>query len=267
MTLNHIETLKGTLNSRGLKALVCAVAMVMLTGAKGEGCGGGEEPQPTEPCAPGFHLETTCDDYCAVDSAEPGSDGDVTCGGDCQEICVPDGPCPEGTVEEWICDPMPLSESAPCLDGDLGCVDPDPNCYLECVAVDVCGPGFHEEWECFGVGEPEPAADSGSDSASEPVDPPPPEECFLTCAPDLCPAGYVEETICAAAVSDPSVPEPPPGEEPLPIEECWTECMPDMVCPAGQHPEEVCTYCAPEPLCQFLCVDDFVSEPTEPQAS
>jgi hypothetical protein len=144
----------------------------------------------------------------------------------------------------------------------VDCIPPEPNCYLSCTPIDPCGEGFHEEWECYGTVEPQPGVDSGS----EPT-PPPVEECFLTCVPDLCPPGTIEQTVCAGAVpgDDPSEPESMPEEPPI-VEECWTECIPDMVCPAGQHPEEVCTYCM-EPTCEIICVDDYVSEPTEPQAS
>ena len=45
-----------------LQGLIALSALVVLTGAKGQGCGPVDDPPtaPVAPCGPGFHWETVC---------------------------------------------------------------------------------------------------------------------------------------------------------------------------------------------------------------
>jgi hypothetical protein len=211
-----------------LRFASAAAALLVLAGAKGNGCGGEEPPEPPpEPCPAGHHLEAVCDAVCGFDE-EPGA---MPCESlQCVETCVPDDGCPAGTYPQWLC----YDVLAP------DCTDPTDDCgggcFLECIPVDACGPGYHEEWICDGsIGGPDLGA---------------PEPCSPICVPDGCPPGTIEQTICYDQDHDHGggVPEEP----------CFTECVPEVSCPPGTHPEEICehdAFCG-EPVCQIVCVDD-----------
>lgn len=265
-----------SLNLRSLQGLVAVAAVFVLTGAKGNGCGGSESEPPVEPpvivdCAEGFHLETICED---------------SCDGQCTEECVPDSACPEGSYEEWVCGPVALELGMPDCDPDgEGCVPPPPapeECWLACTPIDPCGPDAHEEWICEGVVEPDPSdPDQPVSEACYPIcvsntvcepgyheewfcdgvvdeenggggQADDPSGCYPACVPDLCPPDTYETTVC----------EGWDGEgEPPPQDLCWTECVSPSICPPGQHEEEVCY---PEGMgapCQIICVDDGQVEP------
>lgn len=228
-----------------LQAGVAAAALMFLAGASDEeGCGGEPPPPPPPACEEGYHIDTVCepacDDYLAEGEDYPGCDVY-----NCYDTCVPDEDCPEGTYPQWVC----YDEEVP-VDCGMGedCGGGGTGCYLECIPADPCGPGFHEEWICGGdPGLPEPLPGE-PDGMDEPL---PPEECYLTCVPDGCPPGTIEQTICTDVM---------PSDDPMipPEEECWTECVPEESCPPGTHPEEVCEVhpdCT-EPVCQIICVDD-----------
>ncbi|MCC6527790.1 MAG: hypothetical protein IT373_34410, partial [Polyangiaceae bacterium] len=229
-------------------------------------------------CAPGTHLESFCDPAVlgggAADPGMPGVAGAPF--GNCHDECVPDGGlCPPGFGEQWVCeawaeggvpgappappdcDPnygaCPPPPPPPCdpANGDCpppppppcdpanGDCPPPPSCYLECVPLDPCGPGFHAEYQCGGgepvpMGEPgqppppPPAGTAGSDPGQPP--PVPPEDCGFVCVPDsICPDGMYETTVCTgvAEPGDPGLP-PQPGDPSLPPDPgvCYTQCMP-----------------------------------------
>lgn len=235
---------RGTLGKgTAWRATMGAVALFVLMGAKGEGCFNGGDPteddgtaypEPPEPCPPGHHLELVCDEpgcgddpYPYPDEPPPGWEGQGA--GDpttwlppeppppqeCQEICVPDQVCPEGTVEEVVCtgsgqgmEPYP----GPCLD-PMGCPEPPPppeeECYSTCVPIDVCPPGEVEVWVCD-----EGMSGGGGGICLDPQgcqEPPPPEpgDCYPVCMP--------QEPVCIAweVVCDPM--DPMMG--------CWEECI------------------------------------------
>jgi hypothetical protein len=118
--------------NRTLVGTVALFSLFSLMGAKGQGCGGGVDPQP-DPivCGPGFHLEDTCFTRCAVpveaDSASAPSACDETCG---EQQCVPDSVCPDGSMEETVCgEPIYSSSdsSTGCYDSaETDCVEPPP---------------------------------------------------------------------------------------------------------------------------------------------
>jgi hypothetical protein len=181
-----------------LHTILGVTALLLLTGAKGQSCGGGGEPPPEpDPCPPGEHLETVCLDPMCNEGPQ------------CEEICVPDNPCPEGTYEEWVCEePVPMN--GPCLDPN-GCPEPapPPECYPICVPIDPCGPDMHEEWVCEEPG-PQPSVCLDPNGCPEPA---PPPECYPVCVPDACTQtcdsnGCWED--CTVPPYDPGDPQPEP---------------------------------------------------------
>jgi len=189
------------------KGVVCLVGMVLLTGAKTNGCGpdlgdGGDppvvcpdgfdfdgqscvpiDPPPPPLCPPATEEQVIC---AATEDGSMDPNGGGT-GGDCWTQCVPIDPvCPDGTVEQTICEgqvdpgqPVPdpgEAGSGGAFGGGMGGAPPDPgqNCWTECVPIDpACPPGYHEDWVC------EPGCD-GTDG------------CYSTCVPDCpdqCPPG------------------------------------------------------------------------------
>lgn len=232
-----------------VQGLATVGAVMILTGANGEGCGGGSggggtgggepQPPPPEPCPPGYHVELVCYDSGCNDPPE------------CIEECVPDNTCADGSEPILVCGGPPEpgcngmegEDCDPQSDPNDPTMPPPDDCWLECPPVDVCGPGYYEEWICDdgGVqgGGQEP--DGGMD---EPVCngmdcPPPPEpNCYPVCLPlDVCPPGYHEEFICyGGGGSDPNDPNQPPYEE-----YCDIQCVPDNQCPPGTLPTWVCS--------------------------
>jgi hypothetical protein len=280
---------------RSMQGALAFGAFFILTGAKGDGCGGltdGDDGNTSTgsgggqvECPPGSHLETKCDDY----------------GIYCWDECVSDEYCPEGTVLDYYCDPVPLDQPLPDCDPmqqDCGGCDPmiDPNCggggqcYPICVPVDPCGPDSHEEWICEDTMEPvdfcnEPppgcypicvpnnncgpgqheewvCTDNGMDADCEPMnqDCGGGGECYPVCVPDpVCPPGTHEQIEC--------VQTDPAESEMIPPEECWITCVPDSLCEPGYHEEIVCETDPMDPsiqVCYNICVPD---DPTCPDGT
>lgn len=265
---------------RGLQGLCLAGAMVVLTGANGEGCSPPGDPgdpvdppvEPPNPCEPGTHLELICephpcDDYPVVHHGEEGGDQEPGHPGEpidenCFEACVPDDVCPEGTQEQLICiEPMPYPDEPVCIqENGEPCDDvppppppPEEECFVECVPIDDCGPGFYQEWICEGYVEGDPGDPDGDAPLSMPCyddddgncEPPPPEECYPICLPvDECGPGFHEEFICEEP------PQPPP--EP---------CDPDGNCEepqngGGEDPGDIGPDDPTDPFCEAICVPD-----------
>ena len=282
--------IKDLFRSRLVRTAVGVTALFVLTGANGEGCGGGEEPpEPPEPptaeCPPGEHLELICDEPCddhgypgypgqpgepgdpndpAIPETDIGTSSSVTTGGggetppypgECVEICVPDNPCPEGFYEELICEGW--CEGYPGEPNDPGiCLDPE-GCEGE---IPEPPPGG----ECF-------------------------EECWTECIPvDNCGPGYVEEWVCedvpqpeGLCLDPQGCPEPPPGEcYPICVPDggwcgpdaelivvcddwgCWEECFPiNAECPPGMYLDVVCDQYG----CYETCVELGEPEPGQPE--
>lgn len=194
------------------RGVLAVGAFFVLTGANGEGCGGpGDDGQggggTSPPCPPGTHSELVCNE----------------CDGACHEECVPDEVCPDGSVLEYVCQPV---EPTPCVDGDPSCLI-GGECFPICVPIDPCGPDAHEEWVCG----PVPLEQDGMDPGM-----PPPEECYPICVPnDPCGPGYHEEWICAqeaGGMEDPGAASEPGG--------CFPVCVPDPICGPGYHEEVIC---------------------------
>lgn len=216
---------------RPVQGLVAAAALLVFTGAKGNGCGNVQSApdDPAPACEPGFHVETVC---------APCEIGDM-----CEDQCVPDAACPPGTIEQWTCSGGDPGAPVAC-DADGNCTEPPPpgDCVLECVVPDTCGEGFHEEWVC----DPQPVPVDGAPPSDpdEPTEPPPPPACYPICVPDgVCPPGWIEQTVCGPdeppPPPDPNDPGTPPDQtEPAPP--CWTECVPPPVCPPGTMEQTVC---------------------------
>lgn len=207
--------IQSILRGRLLHTALGIGAVMFLTGAQGDGCVGGQDPEPQPPpwevCPPGSHLELVCDPGCgdghrpdqggeAVDFLYSEEDPTVRPEG-CVEMCVPDSICPEGTYEETICEGWGYDETL-CLDPE-GCPQPPPQeeCYTTCVPFNHCGPGEIEEWVCELV-EPGLCLDPQGC-------PPPREDCYPICIPG--------EDWCG------------PYGEPIEICDqwgCWQECYP-----------------------------------------
>jgi hypothetical protein len=248
------------------RTLIGAVALVSffgLCGAKAQGCGGTVETEPAPaPCAEGSHLENVCQDYCYASSPADSSSGSGYCEETCADQCVPDGACPEGSVEQIVC-AQPVSSGSGdsgCASDGTGCYEPSEpgECWTECVPIDPCGAGFHQEWVCE---EPQPVSDSGSGDkpigAEEPS--PPPDGCSLICVPDLCPPDMVEQVICEEPVYSSSDCLEGDCEQPAPpAESCWTECLPIDPCGRGYHQETTCTESSEGGVgeCTTVCVPD-----------
>jgi len=168
---------------------------------------------PDDDCPPGTVAELICDEPLSSDSSGAPCLGGEDCAEplpeDCRTECVPVGECGPGYEEQWVCGgesvsgpgDEPVPPPGDCFDSD--CAEPPgpEDCWLECVPVDTCGPGFHEEWVC----DPMPAP---SDSADEPA--PPPEDCYSACVPDLCPPDVPVIEVCTIDEYGELI--------------CWTEC-------------------------------------------
>jgi hypothetical protein len=225
------------------RTLIGAVALVSffgLCGAKAQGCGGTVETEPAPaPCEAGFHLADVCVDDCTVvssDSATPGAPS--PCPQSCEQQCVPDDACPEGTVEQTVCD-APLSGSAGetgCASDGTGCYEPPQppgNCWTECVP-ETCPTGTIPETVCAEPAYPSSACLDGDCAAP----PPPAESCWIECVPvGPCGLGYHEETTCVVSGSGSGAGGGPGTES------CTTTCVPDA-CPPDSFPIEVCTLLA-----------------------
>ena len=228
--------------NRTLVGALALVSFFALTAAKGQGCGGTVEtaPQPEPaPCAQGYHLQDVCTDDCqyvsssdSSTSSGSGSGASADCGPQtCEQTCVPDDACPDGTVEQTVCDtPVVSSDSSTatgsgtgCAEG-TGCAVPSPspdNCWTECVPASPCDAGYHEEQQC----DPQPLSDPPSGSAGSGDQPTDPNgECYSVCVPDTCPDGTYEQTVCDGGVV--SGPQPDCGDADCAVESCWIECMP-----------------------------------------
>jgi hypothetical protein len=232
--------------------MAMAPAVLLLTGAKAEGCWGEVDvPDPPVVCQAGTHLETICDDdvvppepcgpdtFCAQSVKADDEDG-----ASCHDECVPDSVCGDGFVEQVQCAPVgpDYCEDTPCdCPPDSECVcaqsycEPaEEECWIECVPA--CPEGSHAETVCgepiLQGEEPQCAYDGVKGGCLEP-----PEECTMQCVPDsICPPGYEEVGVCelCAAV------------EGQPCDDmCWTECWPvDPTCPPGCFEEMICEDCA-----------------------
>src|SRR5690242_1517643 len=123
-----------------LQGLIALSALVVLTGAKGQGCGHAEEPSPPpEPdCGPGFHWETVC---------SPCEIGEM-----CEEQCVPDSVCPPDWSEQTICSGGSASVGQGGAAGGI-IVPVDPGeCWSECIPPQPsCPPGTIEQTVCGGT--------------------------------------------------------------------------------------------------------------------
>lgn len=227
---------------RSMQGALAFGAFFILTGAKGEGCGpiGGDGDDggtaggdPGVECPAGSHLEQKCDEYQLF----------------CWDECVPDESCPDGTVLDYVCDPVPMDDPM-CTDPNVDCGGGGGQCYPTCVPIDPCGPDAHEEWVCEGI-EPQDCND-------------PPSQCYPICVPnDNCGPGMHEEWVCEEPGVDPMDPNQPPGEP-----QCYPICVPDPMCPPGTHEEVQCGQ--PEPAddqmippdeCWVSCVPDTLCGP------
>ncbi|WP_437897264.1 hypothetical protein [Sorangium sp. So ce124] len=182
-----------------LQGLIALSALVVLTGAKGQGCGGVDEPSPPpEPnCGPGFHWETVC---------SPCEIGEM-----CEEQCVPDSVCPADWSEQTICSGGTTSSGQGGFAGGTAMpVDPG-ECWTECIPPQpYCPPGTIEQTVCGGsvtVGVGGSGGSGGWGSASSAVGvggsgpggiPMPSEPCWTECVPvePYCPPGTTPQTFC-----------------------------------------------------------------------
>jgi hypothetical protein len=183
------DSIMTTRNNRFSRTVIGIFALVALTGAKGQGCGGGDdETGTTDPppvaCPEGSHLELVCDHGCAdgwygdddigYGSGSTGSGGPnmgssgsgydpgappIEPTGECQEICVPDDVCPEGSYEQIVCGGYSEpNQGGLCLDPN-GCdpqLEPPPveECYSVCMPYEPCGSGGEgyvvcDDWGCW----------------------------------------------------------------------------------------------------------------------
>jgi hypothetical protein len=249
-----------------VQGLAAIGAVMLLTGANGGGCGGGSgggggngagpgEPPP-EPCPDGTHLDVVCHDSGCEDPPQ------------CYEECVPDGECRPDTEPVVVCGGGGMVPPDPGCDDDGNCAEPltypepppdEPppdkplpdDCWVECVPIDNCGPGFYEEWVCEDGGPDQPVC-SGIDC------PPPPEPfCYPICVPiDTCGPGYHEEWVCwgyggggagGSSGGGQDEPSPPPPDGGY----CDFICVPDSMCPPDFYPATVCD---PDGTCWEECI-------------
>ncbi len=236
--MSHIAN---TVATRFSRVAVAAAGLFVLMACKTETCGGVETSPPVEPaCKAGFHEEEICQGECP-----PGEYCDAVVSS-CELACVPDAVCPEGSVEETVCDDSVYPVD--CVDGE-SCTPPEPQCYTTCTPIAICPAGMHEEEVCWYEDGAEGAPDcvDGQDCGGG-------GGCDIQCVPDaVCPPGEHEEQLC--------------WEEPVecaPGEDCGgfgceLQCVPDDVCPPGTEPQTICTYCE-DSECWTECVP--VGEPT-----
>ncbi|WP_437577583.1 hypothetical protein [Sorangium sp. So ce887] len=242
-----------------LQGLVALSALVVLTGAKGQGCGSPDEPTtPTEPdCGQGFHWETVC---------SPCEIGEM-----CEEQCVPDNVCPPGWGQQTFCSGSSTSSTTSVGQGGMaggGAMPVDPGgCWTECVPPPpFCPPGTIEQTVCSGgvtsttttagsggwTGTSGGVGGSGGWAGTGGMMPMPPNECWTECVPvePYCPPGTQAQTVCGGTTATASgsssvgvggsdgganlVAPPYPGD-------CWTECVPvEPYCPPGTQAQTAC---------------------------
>ena len=227
---------------QGLRAMS---ALIMVTGAMGQGCRGTvvepPAPPPADDCECGFHLETVC---------TPCEMGSV-----CEDQCVPDEACPPGTYEQTVCEDDSTSSSSSGAGGyEPPSMPPFPGaCRTECVPMPepVCPPGTYEQTVCGGGtttsgtggygegggggaaggygtggagagGYGEGGYDDGGTGGYLPLPYPEEPPCWIECVPvptpdPACPPGTVEQTVCTDDDGGGG------GGDGEPI--CWTECV------------------------------------------
>ncbi|WP_437967852.1 hypothetical protein WMF04_00515 [Sorangium sp. So ce260] len=260
-----------------LQGLLALSALVVLTGAKGQGCGPADEPpSPPDPdCGPGFHWETVC---------SPCEIGEM-----CEEQCVPDNVCPPGWGQQTFCGGSSTTITTTAgqggMAGDVAMpVDPG-ECWTQCVPPQpFCPPGTIEQTVCGGgVTSTTVTVGSGGWTGSSSgvggsggwgtggMMPMPPEECRTECVPvePYCPPGTQPQTFCdgstnIAVSSSSSVGVGGSGGSggwagagdagawegtggtggvgaPPPPPGCWTDCVPvEPYCPPGTQAQTVC---------------------------
>ena len=222
---------------RSLQGLLAVSALLVLTGAKGEGCGGpgggGTDPEPPV-CEPGTHVELVCIDSDA--------------GPLCTEQCVPDSVCPPGTIEQVVCD-----AGSPC-DPNMPMPPPQEECWTECVPT-VCPDGSPGQVVCDPSIPPPPPG--------EPL-PTVPPGCWIECPgePPVCPPGTIPVESCDAYgncwfTCEPDPNACPPGTTPVescdPYGNCTYTCEPvdpQPPCPPGTVPVVSCNASG---TCTFTC--------------
>jgi hypothetical protein len=286
------------LKTRSLSVAVVA-SLFVLAGAKGEGCGGGDETGGTsggggpEPglCPDGYHLEEVCEVVAFADPSEDCHEPDPTCWLE----CVPDAVCPPDTYESLVCGgPQPLEPGKdrrgeigfmPCDAEQESCVEPPPDeCWIECVPFDSCGPGYEELWICEDPAILEEGGDDGREGRGRRprfdrdrdgrfdrdrprFDRDRPRGDEDPSYPDPCYAicvpacddGLVSQEICEAYVED--------GEGGGVWEECWDECVPEPLCPPGTYEEWSCLELEDEMRpapCEIVCSPFDPAEPGDP---
>ncbi|WP_437485285.1 hypothetical protein WME75_00465 [Sorangium sp. So ce1014] len=248
-----------------LQGLVALSALVVLTGAKGQGCGSPDEPTtPPEPdCGQGFHWETVC---------SPCEIGEM-----CEEQCVPDNVCPPGWGQQTFCSDNSTTTSVG--QGGMaggGAMPVDPGgCWTECVPPQpFCPPGTIEQTVCGGgvtsttttagsggwTGTSSGVGGSGGWAGTGGMMPMPPNECWTECVPvePYCPPGTQAQTVCGGTTTATAVSvgvgvggsggagawEGTGGAGGVavpPYPGCWTECVPvEPYCPPGTQAQTVC---------------------------
>jgi len=184
-------------------------AVLVLAGAKGQGCGSSPPGEPETPvctgCADGYELQTVCSELCAV-AIDPDGNETTHCEPEvCEEICVPIDDCPPGYHGELICgeptapapdhaddgvNPMPGPHSEDC---ELICL-PDDECdpTQYCLAVETCVDGLLYPSSC------------GPDNCDAPIGDCEPEcDSTLNCGQALtCFDGVLYPTTCGPANCD-----------------------------------------------------------------
>jgi hypothetical protein len=231
---------------RSLQGLALVSSIAFLTGAKGQGCGGGSETGEG-----GNGGGIACPDHQVAQNICDGMGDDCDPSG-CHNSCAP--LCPPGATPAYSCPPEPFNgPDVPVCSGD-DCVSP-PSCGYVCQPTNVCGVGYHQEEICSGGGNPTggggyvnpggPEQGTGGNvidpggpdqnaggSTSSPGNPGDPD-CQIQCVPDACPPGTIAETTCSGPPSGSG------GGIAIPdYIECSTQCVPSD-CPPGQH-QQIC---------------------------
>lgn len=233
-----------------LQGLVALSALVVLTGAKGQGCGSVDVPTtPPEPdCGPGFHWETVC---------SPCEIGEM-----CEEQCVPDNVCPPGWSQQTFCGGSSTSVTTSAGQGGMagGVAMPMPpdECWTECVPPQpFCPPGTIEQTVCSGgVTTTTATAGSGGWTGSSVgvggaggMDggvgmPMPPGDCWTECVPvePYCPPGTQAQEICYDGIPETTVSVGTGYGSGGGWGGCFIECVPvEPYCPPGTLEQKVCS--------------------------